>query len=74
MESTGHFKERESVDEHRKYSIGSQGQMIQITEALGMETILEKDDMSSESDAEEAEEITDLSVRRRTQNSKFKDL
>lgn len=74
MESPEQSKERDSIDNHGKNSILSTKLADSATEIVEADTAPEKDDVSSESDVEEAQETTDVSARRRTQNSKFKDL
>lgn len=74
MELSEQTKERKSTDDYGAQSVLSMDLIDISAEAPGTDTAPEKDDVSSESDVEEAEETANLSVRRRTQNSKFKDL
>ena len=74
MELSEQTKERKSTDDYGAQSVLSMDLIDISAEAPGTDTTPEKDDVSSESDVEEAEETANLSVRRRTQNSKFKDL
>lgn len=74
MEFSEQSKGGYSVDNHGTNSILSKELADSASERLEADTAPEKDDISSESDVEEAEEITDVPVRQRTQNSKFKDL
>lgn len=74
MEYSEQSKGGVSVDNHGTNSILSTELEDSGPGILEADTAPGKDDISSESDAEETEETTDVSARRRTQNSKFKDL